>query len=95
MIHLGLLIEKSWSNIVISFRALTNDDELREISSLLSALIRKVDFGKDVEQELKFCVEARGLFGYIDSVTITLIQVNNRQRSFEFNFNHFIYPIES
>jgi len=29
---------------------------------------------KDVEQELKFCVEARGLFGYIDSVTITLIQ---------------------
>lgn len=57
------------------FRALTNDDELREVSGLLSALIRKVDYGKDVEQELKFCVEARGLFGYIDSVTITLIQV--------------------
>jgi hypothetical protein len=66
------------------FRALTNDDELREVSGLLSALIRKVDYGKDVEQELKFCVEARGLFGYIDSVTITLIQVNN---------NHIIIPI--
>ncbi|CAF1030630.1 unnamed protein product [Rotaria sordida] len=54
--------------------ALTNDDELREVSGLLSSLIRKVDYGKDVEQELKFCVEARGLFGYLDSVTITLIQ---------------------
>ncbi|CAF4149793.1 unnamed protein product, partial [Rotaria magnacalcarata] len=54
--------------------ALTNDDELREVSGLLSALIRKVDYGRDVEQELKFCVEARGLFGYVDSVTITLIQ---------------------
>ncbi|CAF3518945.1 unnamed protein product [Adineta steineri] len=57
--------------------ALTNDDELREVSGLLSAVIRKVDYGKDVEQELKFCVEARGLFGYIDSVTITLIQKVN------------------
>ncbi|CAF4071631.1 unnamed protein product, partial [Rotaria sp. Silwood2] len=54
--------------------ALTNDDELREVSGLLSSLIRKVDYGKDVEEELKFCVEARGLFGYLDSVTITLIQ---------------------
>ncbi|CAF0759446.1 unnamed protein product [Adineta ricciae] len=58
--------------------ALTNDDELREVSGLLSAIIRKVDYGKDVEQELKFCVEARGLFGYIDSVTITLIQKVNK-----------------
>ena len=63
--------------LCVSFRALTNDDEIREVSGLLSALIRKVDYGKDVEQELKFCVEARGLFGYIDSVTVTLIQVNN------------------
>ena len=60
-------------------RALTNDDELREVSGLLSAIIRKVDYGKDVEQELKFCVEARGLFGYIDSVTITLIQVRTTE----------------
>ncbi|CAM4969975.1 unnamed protein product [Rotaria socialis] len=57
--------------------ALTNDDELREVSGLLSALIRKVDYGRDVEQELKFCVEARGLFGYVDSITITLIQKVN------------------
>ncbi|CAF0968523.1 unnamed protein product, partial [Rotaria sordida] len=57
--------------------ALTNDDELREVSGLLSSLIRKVDYGKDVEQELKFCVEARGLFAYLDSVTITLIQKVN------------------
>ncbi|CAF2901704.1 unnamed protein product [Rotaria sp. Silwood2] len=57
--------------------ALTNDDELREVSGLLSSLIRKVDYGKDVEEELKFCVEARGLFGYLDSVTITLIQKVN------------------
>ncbi|UJR27431.1 hypothetical protein I4U23_008720 [Adineta vaga] len=58
--------------------ALTNDDELREVSTLLSAVIRRVDYGKDVEQELKFCVEARGLFGYVDSVTITLIQKVNK-----------------
>jgi len=65
--------------IKLNLSALTNDDELREISGLLSSLIRKVDYGKDVEQELKFCVEARGLFGYIDSVSITLIQVNKQK----------------
>jgi len=54
---------------------LTNDDEIREVCNLLSSLIRKVDYGKDVEQELKFCVEVRGLFGYTDPVAITLIQV--------------------
>ncbi len=61
---------------MIYLRALTNDDELREVSGLLSSFILNVDYGKDVEQELKFCVEARGLFGYLDSVTITLIQVS-------------------
>jgi hypothetical protein len=61
---------------LIYLRALTNDDELREVSGLLSSFILNVDYGKDVEQELKFCVEARGLFGYLDSVTITLIQVS-------------------
>lgn len=85
MIHLGLLLrfhstlEKKCFAI---FSALTNDDELREVSGLLSAVIRKVDYGKDVEQELKFCVEARGLFGYLDSVTITLIQVNKIKKIF-------------
>lgn len=54
---------------------MTNDDEIREVCNLLSSLIRKVDYGKDVEQELKFCVEVRGLFGYMDPVAITLIQV--------------------
>jgi hypothetical protein len=61
---------------MLYLRALTNDDELREVSGLLSSFILNVDYGKDVEQELKFCVEARGLFGYLDSVTITLIQVS-------------------
>ncbi|CAF0825690.1 unnamed protein product [Rotaria sp. Silwood1] len=64
-------------NVHDTLGALTNDDELREVSGLLSSLIRKVDYGKDVEQELKFCVEARGVFGYLDSVTITLIQKVN------------------
>lgn len=81
MIHLGLLINLNKKKTSLFFlSALTNDDELREVSGLLSSLIRKVDYGKDVEQELKFCVEARGLFGYIDSVTITLIQVNKSKK---------------
>lgn len=62
-------------NFVAIFSALTNDDEIREVNNLLSSLICKVDYGKDVEQELKFCVEVRGLFGYMDAVAITLIQV--------------------
>jgi hypothetical protein len=62
----------------VDCRALTNEDEYREVSSLLSSFIRRVDYGKDVEQELKFCVEARGSFGSLDSVTVALIQVNRR-----------------
>lgn len=75
-------------SIFFPCRALTNDDEIREVSGLLSSLIRKVDYGKDVEQELKFCVEARGLFGYIDSVTVTLIQVIQLFHTYG---NHFDY----
>lgn len=59
----------------VDCRALTNEDEYREVSSLLGSFIRRVDYGKDVEQELKFCVEARGSFGSLDSVTVALIQV--------------------
>lgn len=57
-------------------RALTIEDDIRDVSNLICSFIRRIDYGKDVEQELKFCVEARGSFGSLDSVTIALIQVN-------------------
>lgn len=57
--------------------ALTIEDDIRDVSNLICSFIRRIDYGKDVEQELKFCVEARGSFGSLDSVTIALIQKVN------------------
>ncbi|GJQ78307.1 hypothetical protein Trydic_g22145 [Trypoxylus dichotomus] len=68
-----------------SVNAMTVEDEVRQIGELLCNIIRKVDYGRDYEQQLSFYVEARGAFSNIDSVLAQLVQcvntlaVNRRQ----------------
>ncbi|XP_055549188.1 VPS35 endosomal protein sorting factor-like [Wyeomyia smithii] len=61
-----------------SVNALTSEDERRQISNLISHFIRKVDFGRDFEQQLSFYVEARAAFSNLDPVYSTLIHCVNR-----------------
>ncbi|ALC47849.1 CG8202 [Drosophila busckii] len=56
-----------------SVNALTVEDERRQISELINSFIRKVHFGKDLEQQLSFYVEARGTFSNLDAVYVTLV----------------------
>lgn len=53
--------------------ALTVEDERRQISQLINVFIHKVYFGRDLEQQLSFYVEARGTFSNLDAVYVTLV----------------------
>ncbi|XP_052836672.1 VPS35 endosomal protein sorting factor-like isoform X2 [Drosophila gunungcola] len=56
-----------------SVNALSVDDERRQISQLINVFIHKVHFGRDLEQQLSFYVEARGTFSNLDAVYVTLV----------------------
>jgi len=53
--------------------ALTIEDERRQIGHLISIFIKSIDFGRDLEQQLNFYVEARGNFTNLDSVAVQLV----------------------
>lgn len=61
-----------------SVNALTVDDEKRQIGNLISGFVKKVDYGRDFEQQLSFYVEARSGFPNLDSVHAQLVQSVNR-----------------
>ncbi|XP_053669641.1 VPS35 endosomal protein sorting factor-like [Anopheles nili] len=61
-----------------SVNALTGEDERRQISSLICHFVRKVDFGRDFEQQLAFYVEARAVLSNLDSALSMLIHSVNR-----------------
>uniref|UniRef100_A0A8W7Q563 VPS35 endosomal protein-sorting factor-like n=1 Tax=Anopheles coluzzii TaxID=1518534 RepID=A0A8W7Q563_ANOCL len=61
-----------------SVNALTGEDERRQISGLICHFIRKVDFGRDFEQQLAFYVEARSVLSNLDTALSTLIHSVNR-----------------
>ncbi|XP_034132852.1 VPS35 endosomal protein sorting factor-like isoform X2 [Drosophila guanche] len=56
-----------------SVNALSMEDERRQISQLINVFIHKVHFGRDLEQQLGFYVEARGTFSNLDAVYVTLV----------------------
>uniref|UniRef100_A0A673HS76 VPS35 endosomal protein-sorting factor-like n=1 Tax=Sinocyclocheilus rhinocerous TaxID=307959 RepID=A0A673HS76_9TELE len=56
-----------------SVNALMLDDEKRALSLLINGFIRMVSFGRDFEQQLSFCVEARATFCNLEPVIIQLI----------------------
>lgn len=58
------------------YSALTVDDEKRQIGNLISGFVKKVDYGRDFEQQLSFYVEARSAFPNLDSVHAQLVQVS-------------------
>ncbi len=60
------------------YSALTVEDERRQISNLICNFIKKVDFGRDFEQQLTFYVEARAAFPNLDSVFVTLVHCVNK-----------------
>lgn len=53
------------------------DDERRLIAQLISAFIRRANYGRDVEQQLAFYVDARAEFANLDSVFVTLVHCVN------------------
>ncbi|XP_041474018.1 VPS35 endosomal protein-sorting factor-like isoform X1 [Lytechinus variegatus] len=60
-----------------SINALTLDDERRDIGALISGFIRKINYGRDFEQQLSFYVESRANFSNLDAVLVTLVQCVN------------------
>uniref|UniRef100_A0A7N6AUH8 VPS35 endosomal protein-sorting factor-like n=1 Tax=Anabas testudineus TaxID=64144 RepID=A0A7N6AUH8_ANATE len=61
-----------------SVNALTLEDEKRSLSLLIIGFIRMVSFGRDFEQQLSFCVEARATFCNLEPVLVQLIHTVNQ-----------------
>ncbi|XP_028990789.1 VPS35 endosomal protein-sorting factor-like isoform X2 [Betta splendens] len=61
-----------------SVNSLTLEDEKRSLSLLIIGFIRMVSFGRDFEQQLSFCVEARATFCNLEPVLVQLIHTVNQ-----------------
>jgi hypothetical protein len=61
-----------------SCSSLTLDDEKRATGQLVTGFVRKIDYGRDFEQQLNFFVEARASFCNLDPVLVCLVQVSCR-----------------
>lgn len=59
------------------FRAMTSDDEQRQVTQLISHFLRTMCFGRDFEAQLSFYAEARAIFPNLDGVYVTLVQCVN------------------
>jgi len=57
-----------------SITAMTFEDEKRQISELILAFIRRVNYGRDFEEQLNFYVTCRGSFSNLDTVLQFLVQ---------------------
>ncbi|KAH8369160.1 hypothetical protein KR009_002879, partial [Drosophila setifemur] len=72
--QVDLLLEKICLYLLrFSLSALSVEDERRQISQLINVFIHKVHFGRELEQQLSFYVEARGTFSNLDAVYVTLV----------------------
>jgi predicted RNA-binding protein Jag len=58
-----------------SINSLSFEDEIRQISHLLSIFIKKINYGMDLEKQLNFYVECRRAFGNLDSLKSGLVIV--------------------
>jgi hypothetical protein len=52
---------------------MSTDAEIKRISIIISKIIKKIDFGKDLDKTLNVYTTARGMFINLDDVTETLI----------------------
>uniref|UniRef100_A0A674PEU3 VPS35 endosomal protein-sorting factor-like n=1 Tax=Takifugu rubripes TaxID=31033 RepID=A0A674PEU3_TAKRU len=62
----------------VFLNALTLEDEKRSLALLIIGFIRMVSFGRDFEQQLSFCVEARATFCNLEPVLVQLIHTVNQ-----------------
>lgn len=69
---------RNYSLVYLICSELTVEDERRLISQLISSFIRRADYGRDVEKQLTFYVDARAAFPNLDSVFVTLVHCVNR-----------------
>ncbi len=56
-----------------SLDSLSSEGEKRHISSLLNIFIQKIDYGRDLEQQLSIYTECRALFCNLDSIKDRLV----------------------
>lgn len=54
------------------------DDERRHIAALISDFVYRVTYGRDIEQQLAFYVDARSACPNLDGVFVTLVHCVNR-----------------
>jgi hypothetical protein len=52
---------------------MSTEEETKRISKTISKILRKIDFGRDLDKTLNVLTTARGLFINLDEVTETLI----------------------
>ena len=66
--------------------AMSTDEEIKRVSKTISKIVRKIDFGRDLDKTLNVLTTARGLFINLDDVTETLIsqvcQLSTRAHTF-------------
>ncbi|GAB5364098.1 hypothetical protein AAMO2058_000939900 [Amorphochlora amoebiformis] len=60
-------------NIHDSIDELTYGDERRQVSELIVSVIRRVDYGRDLERQLNLYVDCRRAFTQLDAVTFELV----------------------
>lgn len=60
-----------------SLNALSLEDERRQVGALICGFLRRINFGRDFEQQLNFFVEARSSFTNLGSVLVYLIHSVN------------------
>uniref|UniRef100_A0A672Z339 VPS35 endosomal protein-sorting factor-like n=1 Tax=Sphaeramia orbicularis TaxID=375764 RepID=A0A672Z339_9TELE len=71
-------VEVCRSIMEVFINALTLEDEKRSLALLIIGFIRMVSFGRDFEQQLSFCVEARATFCNLEPVLVQLIHTVNQ-----------------
>lgn len=54
---------------------LASEQEVETVGKTLREVIKKVDFGRDLEQQLKILIQARGIFINFDHVTDLLVLI--------------------
>lgn len=53
--------------------AMSEDAEINRVSKIICGIVKKIDYGKDLDKQLNVLTTARGLFINLDEVTETLI----------------------
>ncbi|MEQ2186198.1 VPS35 endosomal protein-sorting factor-like, partial [Goodea atripinnis] len=68
-------VEVCKSIMEVFINSLTLEDEKRSLAMLIIGFVRMVSFGRDFEQQLSFCVEARATFCNLEPVLVQLIHL--------------------